>query len=172
MGTVNRYLGLDGISRERLVVVPGQFLGDGTTTKGTERLYSDLSFLVYRAPFTATDFIAPSIWQVKAETAFSDMTFRVKVKDDSGDVQRVVVLYRTPGSFAWTKVELDYNEVTGWASYKVKGLATNGVATNIEYFAQAVDPTGNVALALDHGNPFTRVVDVTRWIYLPAILRK
>jgi hypothetical protein len=42
----------------------------------------------------------------------------------------------------------------------------------IEYFVQAVDPTGNVALALDHGNPFQRMVAGQIWsVYLPLVSR-
>jgi hypothetical protein len=62
-------------------------------------------------------------------------------------------------------VELDYNSGTGWASGSVP---LPGDA--IEYFAQAVDPTGNVALALDHGNPFQGVTAVSE-VYLPLTLR-
>ena len=39
----------------------------------------------------------------------------------------------------------------------------------IEYFAQAVDDTGNVAIALDHGMPFTHVTKADYGIYLPLI---
>ncbi len=60
----------------------------------------------------------------------------------------------------------------------------------IEYFAQAVDPSGNVALALDHGNPFDEVkaavemptiylplvsrnyTGADHWIYLPLVMRQ
>jgi hypothetical protein len=39
----------------------------------------------------------------------------------------------------------------------------------IEYFAQAMDPSENVALALDHGNAFTQVSTLN--LYLPLIRR-
>ena len=42
---------------------------------------------------------------------------------------------------------------------------------SIYYFLQAVDATGNVALALDHGNPFQRVTEPHWDIYLPIISR-
>lgn len=58
------------------------------------------------------------------------------------------------------------NPVTGW----VKG---NGVPVNgpIEYLVQAVNGTGNVALALDHGNLF-QGTKPGLMIYLPIILRQ
>ena len=169
VGTVNRFLAIDGQSRERLVVVPVQFrdVGSQAPTVGTQRLYDELSFEVYHAPFTATDFIAPSIWQVEALSNTKRLVFRAQAEDDSGEIQRTVVLYRTLNSNTWSKVELNYNPATGWA----KG-STEPVSDPIEYFAQTVDPTGNVALALDHGVPFNEVKPlVTYDVYLPVVLK-
>jgi hypothetical protein len=168
LGTVNRFLTIGGQSRERLVVVPGQFKASNTTmpTVGGQRLYSSLDYEIYHAPFTATDFIAPGIWQVEAIRNTVVLQFRVRVDDDSGRVSRVVVLYRALGSHTWSKAELVYDAATGWAEGKV-GPATGP----IEYVVQAVDATGNVALALDHGNPFTRVKPGLM-IYLPLSFRQ
>ena len=47
--------------------------------------------------------------------------------------------------------------------------SVSGLSGQIEYFVQAVDSTGNVALALDHGNPFALVT--TTSLYLPLIRR-
>jgi hypothetical protein len=87
VGTLNRFLAIDGQSRERLVVVPGQFKATNTTTPtvGIQRLYSSLDFEIYHAPFTATDFIAPSIWQVEAISNSVMLQFRVQEDDNSGD---------------------------------------------------------------------------------------
>jgi hypothetical protein len=78
----------------------------------------------------------------------------------------VVVLYRTLDSQSWSKVELTYHAVIGWAEGKV-----GPVKGPIEYIVQAVDGTGNVALALDHGNPFTQVKPGLM-IYLPLVFRQ
>jgi hypothetical protein len=59
-----------------------------------------------------------------------------------------------------------YNPVTGWA--EGNGVPVNGP---IEYLVQAVDAKGNVALALDHGNPFTEVTMGGYKVYLPITLR-
>jgi hypothetical protein len=40
----------------------------------------------------------------------------------------------------------------------------------IEYFAQAVDPSGNVALSLNHGTPYTLVIN-GGFVYLPLLRR-
>jgi hypothetical protein len=170
-GTVNRFLAIDGQSRERLVVVPAQFqatpgAGASGRTTGTLRLYDDLTYDVYHAPFTATDFIAPSIWQVEAISTTSYLQFRVQVADDRWEIRRTVVLYRTLDSGEWSVAELDHDPVSGWAEGKV-----GPVEGPIAYFAQAVDRMGNVALALDHGNPFTEVEAGVLSIYLPLIYK-
>jgi hypothetical protein len=53
VGSLNRFLSIDAQMRERLVVVPGQFRAadTGSSTTGSERLYEDLSFDIYYAPF-------------------------------------------------------------------------------------------------------------------------
>ena len=55
-------------------------------------------------------------------------------------MQRVVVLYRRTGANTWSKVDLAYDPPSGWAA----GSVTMAPAP-IEYFVQAVNPTGNVA---------------------------
>jgi hypothetical protein len=170
LGTVNRFLAIDGQSRERLVVVPGQFTASSTATPtmGTQRLYSELVFEIYHAPFTATDFIAPSIWRVEVITTDTDLTFRVLVEDDSEVIQRTVVLYRPLTSNTWSRAELAHDTDSGWVEGSI--LPVRG---GIEYFAQAVDPTGNVALALDHGAPFLEERTAVEWpaVYLPLVTR-
>jgi hypothetical protein len=168
IGTANRFLTIDGMSHERLVVVPGQF--QATTgadkTVGVHRRYTELAFEVYHAPYEATDFQPPTIWAVEAIESAGDVEFRVRAEDDSGSVMRVVVLYRDPVVSTWSMLELSYDPGTGWAD----GLVT-GLGDSIHYFAQAVDPTGNVALALDHGQAFDSVPADLESVYLPAVLR-
>jgi hypothetical protein len=153
MASINRFLDVNGQFRQRLVLVPGQFRASGaittTPTIGTQRLYTQLQLEVYTAPLTETDFIAPSIWQAGIDLTDDAMKFQVRVDDDSGEVTRVVVLYRYDGDNNWIKLELPYDAQAGWATTSIKrqpGL--------VHFFAQAVDPAGNVAMAMDHGNPF------------------
>ena len=166
-GTLNRFLGIDGQSRERLVVTPGQFRAAGAVspTVGTQRLYSSLQYEIYHAPFTDTDFIAPSLWQVQAVVTGTTMTFDVRVTDDSGNVARVVVLYRETTDNAWKMAELNLDSATQtW-----RKSSESGLRGEIEFFAQAVDPSGNVALALDHGNAFSQVLTTETRLYLPLV---
>jgi hypothetical protein len=167
LATVNRFWVRGAQSQGRLVVIPAQFkpTSNVASTMGTQRLYSNLQFEIYRAPITATDYIAPSIWQVQAMSSTAFLSFRVQADDDSGSLACVVVLYQQQGDTRWSKAELTLDPVTGWAQ------ATVPPATRpIYYIAQVVDPTGNVALALDHGNPFEGLVEPPH-VYLPLVLR-
>ncbi|MBP7691021.1 MAG: hypothetical protein KA764_03850, partial [Anaerolineales bacterium] len=161
---VNRFLGIDGVGHERLVVVPGQFRAGGAVT-GTERLYTHLDFDIYYAPFEAQDFVAPSLWAVTA-TLESDarVTFQVLVTDDRGSVARVVVLYRPLSSGTWTKLDLPYD-----AASRTAALNTALPLEPVEFVVQAVDATGNVALGLDHGQAFVAPTAAPVKIYLPLI---
>jgi hypothetical protein len=131
-----------------------------------ERLYTALSFEVYHAPFTATDFLAPTIWAVEAVEAGEEVAFRVQVEDESGTVSRVVMLYREGDETVWSKAELVYNPGTGWATGSVP--APSGT---FYYFAQAVDGTGNVTLALDHGRAYTGLSAEDHKVYLPVVIK-
>jgi hypothetical protein len=156
--SINRRLGLDGLEHQSLVLIPGQFKATSstTTTLGTERLYASLQEEVYTAPFSDTDFIAPYIAQVSAITTTSQpqfamgTAFDVQVSDNSGSVQRVVVLYAKAGDTSWSRLDLAWNPATGHATGTLPG-----VTVPISYFVQAVDPSGNVAVATDEGNPYT-----------------
>jgi hypothetical protein len=178
-GTINRFVGFDGELSEQLVVLPGQFYGlnEGPPTTGVQRLYSNVDFEIYYAPEDATDFIAPNIWEVEVKRSVNMginnwMIFRALVEDSGGGtVQRVVALYRqvnVPWVFGyplrWSKVELTYDPSTGWAS------ATElGAVGWIEYFIQAVDSYGNVALALDKSNPFREYLG---YVYVFGLIMK
>jgi hypothetical protein len=174
--TVNRFLGIDGEARERLVVVPAQFRAtEGLSpTVGVERLYTNVQFEVYHAPFDAADFTAPIIWQASGTRSGTGttITFDVVVADPASGsgvigegVQRVLVLYRTVDSNTWSRLELTYDAATQTATGSVS--SPEFVDMPVEFFVQAVDTTGNVALALDYGNPFV----VEQELHLPIIRR-
>ena len=172
MGNIVRLLQTSGVVDQQLNVVPAQFIATTTATPtiGVERAFRRLNYAIYHAPFEDTDFIPPSIRVTTAFTGLGQIAFGVKADDTRaadpltpGEVTRVVVLYRRLGESRWTLLELSYNvnnEV--WLGL----IPANGV---VEYFAQAVDASGNVATALDYGNPF-RIV--TPWVFaLPIVAR-
>ncbi|MFQ5575438.1 MAG: hypothetical protein ACE5G8_00465, partial [Anaerolineae bacterium] len=169
---VNRFLGVDGQSRERLVLVPGQFRPTSQAnnrTTGVQRLYTGLKFEVYHAPFSAqtNDFTPPSIWQIEAIRGKAALTFRALVEDDAGQVTRVVALYRSAGQTSWTPLELAQDSAAGYFTADIPPLPGQ-----VYYFVQAVDATGNVALALDHGNAFTKITEQQSKVYLPLIVKQ
>ena len=153
--SMNRFLTGDDIS-QRLVVVPAQFQTTNTITPtvGTLRLYDSLDLLVYTASFTETDFLPPNVWSVTANAA-ATVDFTVELSDKEAGVYRTVVLYRDTAVSSWSNLDLTYDAGTG--------LATGSIplpSGTIEYFVQAVDNAGNVALVLDHGLPF-RILSAT-----------
>jgi hypothetical protein len=120
---------------------------------GVQRLYTGLDLAVYHAPSDAVDFVSPSIWQVRTVNSSTHVTFTAVITDDGGSVARAVALYRPLSGRTWTRVELAIDPATGLA----QGSAP-APGESFEYFVQAVDPTGNVALALDHGLPFRSLI--------------
>jgi len=181
---INRLLSIDGTSHEQLVVIPAQFqaTSEATPTVGVLRRYTELRYEVYHAPFTTTDFVAPSIWAVRAISNSVELRFEVWVDDKAetadqmSGVSRVIVLYRLGEETTWRKVELTYVGQNAAGIGIAEGVVAPLTGETIEYFAQAVDGAGNVALALDHGNPFTEVESGAEpppgiAIYLPLVMR-
>lgn len=167
LGSINRYLSIEGESVERLVMIPGQFsaTSGSNPTMGTQRLYNNLQFEVYHTPFDNEDFVAPSIWNVAVDRVASLATFRVQVTDDSGELHRVVVLYRELPSTTWKLAELIYDPATQTAV----GSAFIDMDTEIQFFAQAVDGGGNVSVVLSYGLPYFATKANPAQLYLPLI---
>jgi hypothetical protein len=136
-------------------------------TIGTQRLYNNLQFEVYHTPFASDDFIAPSIWNVWADRLASQVTFKVQVTDDSGEIHRVVMLYRELPATTWKLAELSYNPQMQEAT----GTVFVPINTEIEYFAQAVDSSGNVSVALSYGLPYFATKGSPALIYLPIAIK-
>ena len=154
--SMNRFLTVGDIA-QRLVVVPAQFQTTNTTTPtiGIMRLYDSLDLVVYTASFTETDFLPPHIWSLSANKTATDIEFSVEVSDSDVGMYRTVVLYRDSRDGSWSNLDLTYNPATGFATGSVPTIAGT-----VEYFVQAVDNAGNVALVLDHGLPF-RILSAT-----------
>ncbi|HUM72157.1 MAG TPA: C25 family cysteine peptidase, partial [Chloroflexota bacterium] len=164
VGSVNRFLTLDGESQQRLVLVPGQYKPDGPN-QGTQRLYTSLDFEVYHAPFNSGDFVAPNIWDTQAWRDGQAVNFAATVTDEGSGVQRVVVLYRPTSGQTWHLLDLTHDPLTNLAT----GSAT--ISGPFEYAVQAVDRSGNVSLALDYGGGFGGDVPAMWYLNLPIILK-
>jgi hypothetical protein len=118
----------------------GQFWGTLSTaqTTGVQRLYDSLDVGVYYASEDNRDFSPPSIWRVEALDTGAGINFRVLAEDESGEIQRVLVLYRQEMQREWQLLDLPYNPANGWAEGQT-GLLTG----RYEYFVQVVDMAGN-----------------------------
>ncbi|NNC75190.1 MAG: hypothetical protein HKN93_06725 [Acidimicrobiia bacterium] len=150
---VNRYQTKDGL-RDQLVLVPGQFRST-SETQGIQRLYTNLDGFVFYSPLSETDFKPPTIKRVEAtKTPVGTgtlLTFGVKATDKANDVERVYVLFRE-GENEWTGVSLALNDAGFWSgSAPFTGTPTG---TGIDYFVQAVDSAGNVAVSSNKADLF------------------
>ncbi len=143
----------DGL-RQNAVIIPGQYLAD-TSAPGTQRNFTSLGTLVYYAPNAGTDFLAPVFSRTEALLVNGQVSISVDVKDDlpglagagAGSVRRVLALVYN-GSATWLPVELHSEGGTRWSAV----AAVTG--SNIQYFVQAVDASGNVSTSINKGPNF------------------
>jgi hypothetical protein len=146
------YEGPHGL-RQRLVVMPGQFLSGETPGAGTQRLYDRVDTLVYYGDPDA-EYVQPEFRQVEAVADGEQVRFEADVIDraardedePTGQVVRVLVVYRD-GAGAWRSVDLAPNTNGRWA-------ATVTASAEVTFFAQAVDAVGNVGVTTNKGRSF------------------
>ncbi len=144
---VNRFLAASG-DRDQLVLVPGQFRATGVDM-GVQRLFTTVATQVLYSADTVGDFAAPVVRSTAAVEVSGGITFDVQVDDADGAVVRVLVLFHDAGgSGAWTPVDLIDQGDGRWSG---AATATAGVK---EYYVQAVDDGGNVAVGANKGELF------------------
>ncbi|MFK8026221.1 MAG: Ig-like domain-containing protein, partial [Ilumatobacter sp.] len=134
--------------RQRLVTSGGQF--DGTAEQGTQRLFTTIDADIYYADVTNPDRLPPVIESIDGVELGNDVIVNVEVSDESSNVVRVVMLYVVdpgPGvTESWDLVEFARDPATGiWSA------AVPNPGGEIEYFVQALDAAGNVAVSSDKG---------------------
>jgi len=131
---------------ERLVVIAGQY-----RYPHVERLYDRLTFDVYYS--TSMDYRPPVIWEAQFTDSPQGADFNVWVSDTSG-IQRVLVTY-TQGDGQWRSIDLqDVGMGEHWFGFVPR---LNG--SGLEFFIQAVDTAGNVAVHTDKGRFFRPYVN-------------
>jgi len=129
---------------QRLVLFSGQFRSNASPNAqglGTQRLYRTLSGNVFYTPPAATDFAPSTFGPVAVMKAENTVGFAVDVTDDVGGasgVKRVLVLYRD-ASGTWRTVEMSHSSPRWSGAGPLVGNA-------VEWFIQAVDGSGNVAV--------------------------
>ena len=139
---------------QRVVVVTGQFFrntapdANGT---GIQRLFTHVAGRAFRS--TSQDYIPPAFQLIDATKVGSNAAFAVDVTDQTptgaGTVKRVLVAVKsgTANPTDWTFADLAQSStnLARWTG----GVAITG--DDFEYFVQAVDAAGNVAVSTNKG---------------------
>jgi hypothetical protein len=119
---------------QTLVVTPEQLVSDGEGG-ARRRRFTSLASLVYYAPASADDVVAPRILAADASSSESGTGFSIETTDDEG-VARVVVLYRVDNEYR--SVDLSrVGETNRWEG------GVTGV-TDPRFIVQSVDVNGNI----------------------------
>ncbi|MFO7742601.1 MAG: right-handed parallel beta-helix repeat-containing protein [Anaerolineae bacterium] len=155
---VNRVWIDEGVN-ERLVVIPAQYQST-TPTMGTQRLFEQMNYTVYYSHII--DIVPPSIWRVNAYRLEAESHLTVEVTDLS-DVIRVGISF-TLGDGSWETIDLEHSTANPnlWRG-------TMPYEESIEWFVQAVDGAGNVAVNDNKGAYFG---PPPNRIWLPVITRE
>ncbi|HEU4675793.1 MAG TPA: PxKF domain-containing protein [Motilibacteraceae bacterium] len=127
----------------RLVLLPGQFIPT-KGGKGVQRLFDSVGTRVFYG--TGDDYRLPTFSRLRAAADDSGtVTFTVDVAaPDDRPVRQVLVLARVGGGAGtWQPVDLTHGTGTTWTG------TLPGVTGPFEWFAQAVAPSGTVAVSAD-----------------------
>jgi CSLREA domain-containing protein len=144
----------DGILKQRVVLVTGQFFTGatpGTTGEGVQRLFTKIGARVLRS--TSNDFVPPAFTRIDATGVGATAAFAVNVSDQTqtgtaGTVKRVLVAVRRGNDSTW--VFSDLGQV-GTSAMWSGGVPLPAPGAPFEYFVQAVDAAGNVAVSTNKG---------------------
>ncbi len=140
-------------TKQQVVLAQGQFFSgsptDGLGT-GTQRLFTHENAVVFSS--TSNDYAPPVFSTLEAQVIGSQVAFSVGVTDRDGAVaglvKRVLVAYKDGAAGnAWHFVDLAQSGTTP-SSWSVVAPLTG---THLQYFVQAVDANGNVAVSTNKG---------------------
>jgi Tol biopolymer transport system component len=139
--------------RVSAVLVHGQFFSNDTTDAagdGNQRLFTRVEVDVLRS--SGTDRLAPRFDAIEAVVPPDSgiVSFSVDVVDlptgSAADVARVLVAFRDQASLPWRFLDLRRSGATArW------GGSASVSGNSVEYFMQAVDRWGNVAVSTNKG---------------------
>jgi Tol biopolymer transport system component len=146
---------------QRLILATGQFFTHPCTTStnpqlGVQRLFDHIAGRVFRS--TSNDYISPAYRLISATKVSGNAAFSVDVTDQtptgSGTVKEVVVGLRSGTDTDWTFINLTQSQANParWTG----GSQISG--TEFEYFVQAVDAAGNVAVSTNKGFYFSGAI--------------
>jgi WD40-like Beta Propeller Repeat/Peptidase family C25 len=138
--------------RVSTVLVHGQFFSDDTADAkgaGHQRLFTRVDLDVLRS--NGTDRVAPRFDAIDAVVLPGPglVSFSTDVVDlpteSAADVARVLVAFRDETSSVWRFLDLKRGTGANW------GGAASVTGTEVDYFMQAVDKWGNVAVSTNKG---------------------
>jgi CSLREA domain-containing protein len=144
--------------KQQLVLVTGQYFSktcstDATPPVGVQRLFTHIGGRVFSS--SSTDFAAPAYKRIDAVQIGSNAAFTIDVTGNqpaSDSVKQVVVGVRSGSASAWTFVNLA--QLSPGSTRWTGGTPVSGTNT-FEYFVQAVDGHGNVAVSTNKGFYFS-----------------
>ena len=137
--------------RDHVVFLPGQFFRDASWANagGVQRLFDNIDAEVLYSD--TADWLSPQLTNVDATLASGQLTISLLAQDDdgfAGGVTRVAVLVKDQTG-EWTLHDLADQGNNVWSST----FAVTG--TDVEYFAQATDSSGNVGRTTNKGRYFS-----------------
>jgi hypothetical protein len=134
------------VTRQNAVLIAGLYRSDGVPDPlgvGTHRLYNQIGgHVLYAAP-GETDFTAPELGPLETLTIGSGVGFAVSVTDAAGTVEDVKVIYRDCVG-TWRLSTLQPSGENRWSG---GGAIAPSGCNQIDYYLQAVDDAGNVAVS-------------------------
>ncbi len=140
----------------------GQFFSGadpGLNGTGVQRLYSRIGARVLRS--TSNDYVPPVFTRIDANKLDTTAAFAVDATDlnrsgNAGVVKRVLVAVRSGAATSWTFTDL--GQAAPGSSRWSGGVQLTG--STFEYFVQAVDAAGNVAVSTNKGFYFAAAAPV------------
>jgi Tol biopolymer transport system component len=131
--------------RQNAVLIAGLYRSDGVPDPegiGIHRLYDQIGGYVLYADPGETDFTPPELGAFEAQTIANGAAFAVDVTDADGTVEDVKVIYRDC-SGTWRLATLQPSGTNRWSG----GGPVAANCNEIDYYLQAVDDAGNVAVS-------------------------
>jgi WD40-like Beta Propeller Repeat/Peptidase family C25 len=132
-------------TRQNAVLIAGLYRSDGVPDPegiGIHRLYDQIGGYVLYSDPSETDFTPPELGRFETQTIGNGVAFAVNVTDADGTVKDVKVIYRDC-SGTWRLATLQPSGLNRWSG----GGALAANCNQIDYYVQAVDDAGNVAVS-------------------------
>jgi WD40-like Beta Propeller Repeat/Right handed beta helix region len=144
--------------KQQVVLAEGQFFAtnasDGSGS-GTQRLFTHEAGSIFSSP--SGDYVPPVFSTLSAQATSGTVSFAVDVTDrdgpSAGTVKRVLVAYLEPGGHVWHFLDL-VQSAPGSSRWTGSGALTG---SHVQYFVQAVDANGNVAVSTNKGLYYNEV---------------